>query len=166
MAQQHTGRRALFGGAAALATVAAPTTGEATGAVAPHPDADLIAACARFEALEWQSLGYFYGPHRIKDDDEMDKANKPIFSAEEAEIDAIYGSVATTLDGHRARARAALVWEPDKAYAVADRWEESRADDHLSAQIEVALLRDLVGKEWLARLITMLDRGKLQAGLL
>ena len=49
-------RRAVFAGGVALACAS-------VGAAAmPHPDAELIAACERFEALEWQYLRLFHGP--------------------------------------------------------------------------------------------------------
>jgi hypothetical protein len=42
-----------------------------------HPDAELMAACAAFDAAEREYLNFFHGPDYIEDDDEREEAMEP-----------------------------------------------------------------------------------------
>jgi hypothetical protein len=128
-------RRGLLALAPALAALAPASTASAT----PHPDAELLAACARFRALNAEVAAVYSAGYTAEfpDDDareEFRDAREPAFL--EA-LDAIVACRATTLEGVIARGLALAEFTPEK---VADDFETPYWDE---LQLH-ALLRDLV----------------------
>ena len=71
-----------------------------------HPDAELIAACAAFDALERKCNATFGGPDRTLEEDlRADEERNSIYVAQEPHLDRIMELRATTIDGFRAKAR-------------------------------------------------------------
>jgi hypothetical protein len=103
------------------APVASP---EAAGA-----DAQLIAACAAFEALALQELALYHGPGAIKDDRERDEPLKPIVEAQKRVLDRMFELRASTAEGLRARVRAFFAYVPDQLHM----WEQE--GDYLTLQL-------------------------------
>jgi len=104
---------------------------------ADNPDAELIALCGQFDALERQVHALYDGPTRIKDEDELDALVAAITDQQKPLLARLCEMRATTEAGFRARAATANLWwadrpEPDEAY-----WNE---------RMIMALLRDLTGK--------------------
>lgn len=123
-----------FTAGAAASGVALPI---AIAHAADNPDAELIALCGQFDALEQQALALYDGPTRIKDEDECDALHDAITDQQRPLLARLCEMRATTEAGFRARAATANLWwnvkpEPDEAY-----WDE---------RMIMALLRDLTGK--------------------
>jgi hypothetical protein len=98
----------------ALAGVAAA----ASGAVAAHAgveqgdhDDGLVELCSQFDDLERQ-INQFYsgGPAFIADDDAREAAQEPLWAVQERLLQEICGWRASTLAGHRARARSVAAY--------------------------------------------------------
>lgn len=76
---------------------------------APHPDAELLAACEAFDALERRMHGLFEGPTMIRDDDERINAIQGIEAEQEPYLDLILAGRAHTMDGILAKVRTVLL---------------------------------------------------------
>ena len=131
-------RRGLLTGAAALAA-GVTTGGSGRAAVptttAPHSDAELLAACAAFDALERTFQGA--DPEEW---DKFDALGNRIRAEQEPHRDVILNFEATTPAGHAARARSYLLWMDTTPDALLE-----SADD--GEQMLGALLADLTGQE-------------------
>jgi hypothetical protein len=76
-------------------------------------DAELIAACAAFDALEMRVRRLFCGPGDTAGEDARDAAMAVIAAEQEPFLAQICALSATMLDGHRARVRSLALWAPD-----------------------------------------------------
>ena len=120
-------RRGLLALASAAALVAPATD------AAPHPDAELLAACARFRALTAEHAAFFTD---IPDEEERDDAIDAMHDDWEAALDPMCEAPpATTLAGVVARAMALAESTPEKLVVECGYWDERQL---------AALLRDLV----------------------
>ena len=110
----------------------APCTGlEVTG-----PDAELLAACAAFDALEHEAEALQVGPGRIENDEARSRALAVIVARQEPWLERMCALRAGGPAGWRARARSLALWDRDM---LAD-YEMGYTDRRLLA----ALLRDMV----------------------
>jgi hypothetical protein len=119
---------ALFAG---IATTASAST-------KPSPDAELLEACAEFDALEHRINDlYSKGATPIEDDNERNKAIQPFTRRQSELIDRIC-TRATTREGLLARARSLTIWAPDllKNHTPHACWDN---------RMVATLLRDLLG---------------------
>ncbi|MGI4945584.1 MAG: hypothetical protein ACRYHQ_34315 [Janthinobacterium lividum] len=114
-------RRQVLGGAALAAltggafgaAVVLPNPGRAVSASA-NPDADLLAACAEFDALEaaYRATDFAavsYSPEAIAADAEQSR----IFAAQLPLVDRMVDHRAVTRAGQVARARSLAAWKPE-----------------------------------------------------
>ncbi len=124
-------RRGLLGGAAVLAVApVAPT-------MSAHPDCELIAVCAEFDAIERHINSHYAGGSRnIEDDEERDVAIAPFQEAQEPLLERIIALRATTLDGFMARARTLALWDLDAMRQIGP-------GNYLEYRMLAALLRDM-----------------------
>ena len=98
---------------------------------APDPDAELLAVCAEFDAVEHRRNAMF-------DDDTLtDEANASIRDEQEPLVDRLCDLQAMTIEGMRARARSLVLYDD----AVMER-RTVYTNDRLVA----AVLRDLIGE--------------------
>lgn len=120
-------RRGLLALAPAAALVTPATA-------APHPDAKLLAACARFRAFNARHIALFT---TIPDEDERDAAYDEFHDEMAESVDAMCALPAVTLDGVVARGLALAEYYPEQLNPdwVGGCWD--------SRQL-AALLRDLV----------------------
>ncbi len=102
-----------------------------------HDDAELLAACGQFDALQHRVAALFDGPDWIEDEAERDIALLPIEAAQDALLDRVCFLRATTPEGHRARAATVALFDPGILGKV--------NDGHPVERMMAALLRDLVG---------------------
>jgi hypothetical protein len=103
-----------------------------------HPDACLIKACEDYCAAEAMWRSHFpEGANPIDDDDARDIAQKPLRDIQAGLMDVIAddGLRAVTLEGIRARARAAAAWAQG----------DDLSFDGEAGEILVCLLNDLLG---------------------
>ncbi len=129
-------RRGLLGGAAVLAVAPVAPAMSAY----PHPDRELIAVCAEFDAIERHINSHFAGGSRkIEDDDERDGAVAPFQEAQEPLLERIIALRATTSDGFKARARTLAGWNQDAMRQIGP-------GHYLEDRMLAALLRDMVGE--------------------
>ncbi|MDQ2801891.1 MAG: hypothetical protein M3Y41_04075, partial [Pseudomonadota bacterium] len=105
---------------------------------AAAPDAELVRLCAEFTELERRSRALFEGPARIDDDNARTVAIEPIHDAQMPLVAAICELRATTTDGFRALAEAAVTWAPDLLEPIGA---------SMSDELIVRLLSDLTGTE-------------------
>lgn len=135
-------RRGILGTAAALA--AAPP-GMPDNVVLPpvadhHADAELVAVCARFDAIERHINSHYSGGSRkIEDDEERDAVLAPFQEAQAPLLEHIVELRATTLDGFLARARTLALWD---AQAI----RQIGPENYLNERLLAALLRDMAGE--------------------
>ena len=131
-------RRALLGSLAAV--VAAPDAMAKLAQLAPvsdSPDAELLGACAEFDAMERSiQATYDEGPDNIPDDAAREVHNEQLKEPQEALLDRICAMQAVTPAGFAARARTLVLWEGAEA---ATNTEEGYWNERMLA----ALLRDL-----------------------
>jgi len=128
-------RRGLLGGAAALAVAPIAPVMSAH----PHPDRELIAVCAEFDAIErYINSHYAGGSRKIEDDDERDVAIAPFQEAQEPLLERIVALLATTPDGFMARARTLALWDLDAMRQIGP-------GNYLEDRMLAALLRDMTG---------------------
>jgi len=125
--------------AADVSTRAATPGGSAPAASAQSADAALLAACARFCALERRMLDVIEGPGRIDDDDARDPVLEVFRGAQRPQLDLLCRLRATSLTGHGARAAAFALWDGGET--------AHRAALHglLEDRLLAALVRDLAG---------------------
>ncbi len=129
-------RRGLLGGAAVLAVAPVAPAMSAH----PHPDRELIAVCAEFDAIERHINSHYAGGSRnIEDDEERDVAIAPFQEAQEPLLERIIALRATTPDGFKARARTLALWNQDAMRQIGP-------GHYLEDRMLAALLRDLVGE--------------------
>jgi hypothetical protein len=102
------------------------------------PDAELIALCARFDALEREKLAW-HAAHDDPSDDEMDAAIDPLNEQQKELIDPILDARAVTPAGFIARAKSILLWAPD--------FTPEDAHEGWHTQMAGALIRDLIATE-------------------
>jgi hypothetical protein len=102
-----------------------------------RPDAELIAACAEFDALERQRAGVFHGPDAIADETARITLFAFIQEMQEPILDRVYSLRATTLEGYFARARTVLLEDLELHPA------EMVASGSTNERLLGALLRDL-----------------------
>ena len=95
-------RRKLLSTGPALIGLA--SAGLDAAAAAPNPDADLLAACAEFNACDLQQRAIYDGPNSIEDDDEAAVASAPIFTRMDALLDCMEHLRAASHAGIAARA--------------------------------------------------------------
>jgi hypothetical protein len=107
-----TSRRGALAGATAV--LAALAVRPAAAAVATDTDAELIAACTAFSALQRRENG-FYGRGRgaIEDDDARNAASELIRREQAPWLDRICDLRATTPEGTQAKLVALLLWDPE-----------------------------------------------------
>ncbi len=133
-------RRGLLGGAAA--SLAATPVGAPGNVVVPpaadhHADAELIAVCAEFDAIERHINSHYAGGSRkIEDDEERDAAIAPFQEAQAPLLERIIALRATTLDGFMARARTLALWDLDAMRQIGP-------GHYLEDRMLAALLRDM-----------------------
>ncbi len=134
--------RATRRGVLALAPAAALATASAAGghsraANTPHPDAELLAACARFRALNARHAAIYTDP--VLDDDAKDAAWDALRQQQEENLVALHQARATTLEGIVARGQALTAFVPEKVEPEFDPagmyWDDAMLN---------ALLRDLM----------------------
>ena len=111
-------RRGLLGGAAVLAV--APGTVNAKEMVTTtipmaRPDAELLEACAAFDALERAYIASFDGLPEIEGPamDAHREESAAIWDAQKPLVAMMVASQPKTLAGHAARARSLALWEDD-----------------------------------------------------
>jgi hypothetical protein len=121
-------RRGLLALAPALAALAPASVASA----APHPDAELLAAVARFRALNRLHSDIC----KLEDEDALARFDEEHDDEQERLIDAMVEARATTTAGIIARGLALAEWYPE-------RLNPARSPDWDGAQL-AALLRDLV----------------------
>lgn len=100
-----------------------------------HPDLELLLLCQSFCILEEQVDALTAA---IPNEEEKNAAIRPLENKQSDMLGRIYQIQATTIDGHVARARAAVAWAPDLL-------GEGEGATHMV--ILTALLRDLLGEE-------------------
>ena len=100
-------------------------------AAAPNPDAELLAVCAEFDALEHRRNAAF------DDDNLTDEAHDALREEQAPLVDQMCALQAVTPEGMRARARSLVLYDPE----VVER-RIVYTDDRLVA----AVLRDLIGE--------------------
>ena len=108
----------------------------AAGAALPHPDAELLAACAAADAIQARIDALWADPVLVKDDARRDPLVAALDAEEEPFLEQVYELTATTLAGHMARARTLAGWDKE-TFKPGGCW-----NDLLAA----ALVRDLVGE--------------------
>jgi len=140
--EMSRGRRALLAGSGALLAGAAALAATGTLPADANPDAELLAFCVEAEAL-YRRIHDLYpgGATPIADDDERTVALLPLDDEAQRLADQIYEMEATSLAGHRARARVVLGYHKDF-----DSFESELARQGIDGLILVALVRDLVGE--------------------
>ena len=74
-----------------------------------HPDEELLAAYAAFDAIERRYHTFFHGPAAIGDDDERDEALEPFEEERERAVRLVCSLRATTLEGYLARMRVVML---------------------------------------------------------
>jgi hypothetical protein len=129
-------RRAFLAAAPALAGLA----GLAPASAALHPDAELLAACARFaDLVQRMAAAYRYDSDAWNDEAERaaDALEAELRPHIEMELDRLTTLHATTLDGLRVRAATLCVYAPD---FVTQKLTEGDFIDRQAA----ALLRDVL----------------------
>jgi len=99
-----TGSGVLLAGGAALAVISPLPAGA-------DPDAELLALCARAEAIcrRYHEI-HSDGQAGIEDDDARALAVLPLYDEEKQIAQQIFGMRATSLASHRARARLAIIY--------------------------------------------------------
>ena len=102
-----------------------------------HPDAELMAACAAFDAAEREFLGFHYGPNAIEDDEERDVALRPNEAERRRLVRLVCDLRATTLQGHLARVRVVMLEDLEL-----DPAEEAQSP-YFNVSLLAALIRDL-----------------------
>ena len=102
-----------------------------------HPDAELMAACAAFDAAERRYLSFYDGPDYIDDDGEREEAMKPNEAERSRLVELICRLRATTLEGHLARVRVVMLEDLEL-----DPSEDARSQ-YLNVSLLGALIRDL-----------------------
>lgn len=123
-----------------MGAVAASLTGTGLAdAATPHPDAVLLTAIAEFDDLE-QKIDASY--LTIPNEDDGDQWRAPLQARQEDLLDMITTLRAITMDGLFARARSLALWDS----GTFDN------DGHWDTGMRVALLRDLLGPEEVARI--------------
>ncbi len=128
-------RRGVLGGAAALTVAPAALATPAD----LHPDAELIAVCAEFDAIERHINSHYAGGSRkIEDDEERDVAIAPFQEAQEPLLERIIELRASTPDGFIARARTLALWDTEAIRHIGP-------ENYLNERMLVALLRDMTG---------------------
>lgn len=95
-------RRKLLSASPALIGLA--SAGLDAAAAAPSPDADLLAACAEFNACDLQQRAIYDGPDAIEDDEGAAAAAAPIFTRMNAILDCMEHLRAASSAGVAARA--------------------------------------------------------------
>lgn len=113
-----------------LATGAPCTSLEVTG-----PDAELLAACAAFDALEHEAEALQAGPGRIVDDEARSRALDVVVARQEPWLERMCALRVTSPVAWQARARSLALWDRDM---LAD-YEDGYTDQRLLT----ALLRDM-----------------------
>jgi hypothetical protein len=88
------------------------------------PDAELIAACAAFDALERQRSNVFHGPEAITDEAPRLTLFAFIQEMQEPILNRVCSLRATTLEGYFARARTVLL--EDLELHPAEMWNQGR----------------------------------------
>ncbi len=130
MTNTITSRRAMLtGGAAVLATIAAPA---AASMAAPNPDAGLI----QLDALQRAADARCAGSDAIADDGERMTVLEPIWNQQGELARRIIDHRARTLEGLRARARLVAEWN--------DRFDSGGWDEGIHAAMAHSILRDLI----------------------
>jgi len=131
----HPTRRTILAAAPALAALAPASAASAT----PHPDAELLAACARFRALNAEIAAIYAAGYTAEfpDDDAREEFRDEREPAFLEALDAIVACRATTLEGVIARGLALAEFTPEKVEPDFETpyWDELQLH---------ALLRDLV----------------------
>ncbi len=135
-----TSRRSLLSAAPAAMVLAGAGIGGAVQAAAPGPDAELIAHCARLDALEREFLatdfgarpGTAEGNHAEAEQDRLLAAQDPI-------VDAICNLPCTTHEGAIAVARSLALWD-------AEFFKRGGPDDYTNNRLIVALVCGLTGR--------------------
>ena len=124
--------------AAAIAQPDAPPPAEAVSA--GHSDAELIALCGRFLALEDRISATFANrPFGDPEETRQEAARNSLHDEQEALLPALHLSKAVTVEGHRARARLML--------RLRDRLRDrGQPGGYWDDQVAWLLVRDLVGE--------------------
>jgi hypothetical protein len=102
-----------------------------------HPDAELMAACAAFDAAERAYLNFYHGPNVIEDDDEREEAMAPVLDERDRLAQLVCSLRATTLEGYLARVRIVMLEDLELDPA------EDAKSDFLNESLLGALIRDL-----------------------
>jgi hypothetical protein len=102
-----------------------------------HPDAELMAACAALDAAERRCLEFHHGPNAIEDDGERNEAMEPFEDERDRLARLVCDLRATTLEGHLARIRVAMLEDLELDPA------EDAQSQYINISLLGALLRDL-----------------------
>ncbi len=100
------------------------------------PDAELLAACAAFDALEHEAEALHLGPGRIADDEARSQALAAIVARQEPWLERMCAIRVASPVCWQARARSLALWDRDMLVG----YEHGYTDQRLLA----ALLRDMV----------------------
>ena len=152
----------MTGAATRRSLIGAALAGAAVGGAAPfllpdHPDAELLALCAEFEAAQRAANGVWpwrvgrgitvQGPNHIEDEHEQERVAGE-FEARTHDLQAqIFDIRSQTVDGMRAKTRCLLLSSPEFRFLADDDYEE---DSHnpvglyfVTANLLASLLQDL-----------------------
>jgi hypothetical protein len=134
-------RRAILGRAGAILAVGAIAAPAAL-AAAPHPDAELLAAIARFDALEHGIERLLIaGCESLEAEEAADEAVKPLRDEQDELLRIICGLPTRTSDGLRARAASLVLWDIPTRDRVA---APDNPDDYWNDRMMAAILRGVL----------------------
>ena len=104
-----------------------------------HPDAELLAVCEQFSALELMLYPPGLGLETIEEEHARDERNEPLNAEQSSLVEKLWDLRATTLEGFQARARSLLLWDSILTTAI------ENTEDYWEQVLLHALLRDLAG---------------------
>ena len=128
---------ALTAGAGAAAFgIALPIAAAQAG---DNPDAELIALCGQFDAMERQIRALYDAHTRLEDEPALMLAVAPIEADQKLLARRICSTVAVTPEGHLARVRTFLLWS-----GIVNPSVRAESADYLEDRFTGAMWRDLV----------------------
>ena len=134
-----TSRRGLLSGVGLAALAGAALAIATPSAASAHPNAELLAALAEFDALERQ---IFPDPPPATIEEEVWEVwAEPLMARRRACLDRLCEMETHTLEGFRARARSLLAWDDRHMPEL----EKQAAQGFWSYRMQLALLGDLAG---------------------
>jgi hypothetical protein len=138
-----TRRRLLSACAGAAFAGAALVIAMPDAPAAEHPDAELLAALAEFDALEVQIHPPTHlAPQTFEAEQDFDNNIEPLRDRQRVVLAQICTLRATTPEGWQARARSFVVWKE----GIGRPPEKDNPDGYHDGRMIAALIRDLVGE--------------------